>query len=162
MGRLCYRRKHRSRSWYFSHKAVTVQGGYGALFAVRVQIFLSITRVAVQVWSEPLILSPFTKLVAGTGAVSRYKLSRSKKAVKVQKTLLWADARVRVQRPLQICLECRSKAKSVTNNLPILSVLAEGVVKNCEQFNLKSSLNSYNIIQQCQGNGSAIDTITMR
>jgi len=29
-------------------KAVTVQGGYGALFAVRVQIILSITRVAVQ------------------------------------------------------------------------------------------------------------------
>jgi len=31
------------------HEAVTVQGGYGALFAVRVQILLSITRVAVQV-----------------------------------------------------------------------------------------------------------------
>jgi len=35
------------------HKAVTVQGGYGALFAVRVQSFVSITRVAVQAWSEP-------------------------------------------------------------------------------------------------------------
>jgi len=30
-------------------KAVTVQGGYGALFAVMVQILLSFTRVAVQV-----------------------------------------------------------------------------------------------------------------
>jgi len=30
-------------------KTVTVQGGYGALFAVMVQILLSITRVAVQV-----------------------------------------------------------------------------------------------------------------
>jgi hypothetical protein len=29
-------------------------------------------------------LSPVTKLVAGTGAVSRYKLSRSQKTVKVQ------------------------------------------------------------------------------
>jgi len=43
---------------------------------------------------------------------------------------LRAEARVRVQRPLRICLECRNtclpagrKAKSVTNNLPILSVL---------------------------------------
>ena len=36
---------------------------------------------------------------------------------------LSADARVRVQEPLQICLRCRSKAKTVTNNLPILSVL---------------------------------------
>jgi len=32
------RRKHRAGSWYFSQKAVTVQGGYGALFAVQVQI----------------------------------------------------------------------------------------------------------------------------
>jgi hypothetical protein len=43
------RREHRAESWYFSQKVVTVQGGYGALFAVRVQILLSITRVAVQV-----------------------------------------------------------------------------------------------------------------
>jgi hypothetical protein len=42
------RRKHRAGSWYFSQKAVTVQGGYGVLFAVMVQILLSITRVAVQ------------------------------------------------------------------------------------------------------------------
>jgi hypothetical protein len=47
------RRKHWVGSLYFSHKIVTVQGGYGALFAVRVQILLSITRVAVQVLSEP-------------------------------------------------------------------------------------------------------------
>jgi len=39
---------------------------------------------------------------------------------------LRADARVRVQQPLQIYLEGRSKAKSVTNNLPILSVLGLG------------------------------------
>jgi len=47
------RRKLRVGSWYFSQKAVTVQGGYGALFAVQLQILLSITRVAVQVRSEP-------------------------------------------------------------------------------------------------------------
>ena len=35
------------------NKAVTVQGGYGALFAVRVQILLSITSVAVQAISKP-------------------------------------------------------------------------------------------------------------
>jgi len=38
------RRKHRAGSWYpvpstrEGQKAVTVQGGYGALFAVRVQV----------------------------------------------------------------------------------------------------------------------------
>jgi hypothetical protein len=42
------RRKHRTESWYLSLKAVTVQGGYGALFAVQVQSFMSITSVAVQ------------------------------------------------------------------------------------------------------------------
>jgi hypothetical protein len=41
------RRQHRAGSWYFSRENVTVQGGYGALFAVMVQILLSITSVAV-------------------------------------------------------------------------------------------------------------------
>jgi hypothetical protein len=43
------RRKHRAGSWYFNREIVTVQGGYGALFAVMLQILFSITRVAVQV-----------------------------------------------------------------------------------------------------------------
>ena len=43
------RRQHRAESWYFSREVVTVQGGYGAVFAVQVQSWLSITRVAVQV-----------------------------------------------------------------------------------------------------------------
>jgi hypothetical protein len=43
------RRKHRPRPEFFSQKTVTVQGGYGALFAVQVQNWLSITRVALQV-----------------------------------------------------------------------------------------------------------------
>jgi len=42
------RRKHRAESWYFSQKAVTVQGGYGALFAVMVQILLHAGAIAVQ------------------------------------------------------------------------------------------------------------------
>jgi hypothetical protein len=47
---------------------------------------------------------------------------------------LRADARVRVQQQLQICLECRVKAKSVTNNLPILSVLQVVVVQNLSWY----------------------------
>jgi len=38
-------RKHRAESWYFSREAVTVQGGNCALFAVMVQVLLSITSV---------------------------------------------------------------------------------------------------------------------
>ena len=36
-------------------KFVTVQGGYGAVFASQVQILLSITRVEVQTISKPVI-----------------------------------------------------------------------------------------------------------
>jgi hypothetical protein len=43
------RREHRAGSWYFSREIVPVQGGYGVLFAVMVQILLRTTRVAVQV-----------------------------------------------------------------------------------------------------------------
>ncbi len=43
------RRSIRAASRFFSQKAVTVQGGYGVVFAIRVQILLRITRVAVQV-----------------------------------------------------------------------------------------------------------------
>jgi hypothetical protein len=38
------RRSIRAESRYFSQKAVTVQGGYGAVFAVRVQILMSIDK----------------------------------------------------------------------------------------------------------------------
>ena len=96
------RRKHRAESWYFSRETVTVQGGYGVLFAVMVQIWLSAGAIAVQVWSEPHIY-PRLQIWLRALARSRYK-------------------------PLHICLEGRSKAKSVTNNLPILSVLVQVVL----------------------------------
>jgi negative regulator of replication initiation len=43
------RREHRTESRYFSQKTVTVQGGYGVLFAVMVQILLRAGAIAVQV-----------------------------------------------------------------------------------------------------------------
>ena len=42
------RRRIRAGSWYFSQKAIPVQGGYGAIFAVRVQNFMAFTSFAVQ------------------------------------------------------------------------------------------------------------------
>jgi hypothetical protein len=69
------------------------QGGYGALFAVMVQIFLSITRVVVQVVPEQVIYH-------GVG----FKLRADARFVKRSEAKLG----VRVQRPLQICLEGRS------------------------------------------------------
>ena len=85
-------------------------------------------------------LSPVTNLVAGTGAVSRYKLSRRQKTVKVYRNLIacrcacpgartitnlsWEqEQKLRIRR----LAETKSRlggAKTMTNNLPILSVLA--------------------------------------
>jgi hypothetical protein len=53
------RRSIRAESCFFSQKAVTVQGGYGALFAVWVQILLALR-------------------------VSRYKFDRSRETITVQ------------------------------------------------------------------------------
>ena len=69
-------------------------------------------------------LSPVTNLVAGTDAVSRYNLSRSQKFVTVQH-LYYGQMRVSGCNGLyEFVLGAGAKAKSVTNNLPILSVLA--------------------------------------
>ena len=68
-------------------------------------------------------LSPVTNLIAGTGAVSRYKLYRSHKFVKVQ-DLNCGQMRVSgCNGHYKFILSAGAKAKSVTNNLPILSVL---------------------------------------
>jgi len=73
---------------------------------------------------EAASLSPVTKLVAGTGAVSRYKLSRSQKFITVQ-DLNCGQMRVSgCSNHYKFVLGVGARAKSVTNNLPILSVLA--------------------------------------
>ena len=63
--------------------------------------------------------------MAGTGAVSRYKLSRSQKFIMVQG---FNCGQMRVSgcnNHYKSVLRAGAKAKSVTNNLPILSVLAQ-------------------------------------
>jgi len=76
-------------------------------------------------------LSPATNLVAGTGAVSRYNLSRRQKFVKVQ-DLNYRQMRVSgCKNHYESVLGAGARAKSVTNNLPILSVLAFRYVVIC-------------------------------
>jgi hypothetical protein len=68
-------------------------------------------------------LSPVTNLMVGTGAVSRYKLSRRQKFITVQD---FNCVQMRVSgcnNHYKFVLSAGAKAKSVTNNLPILSVL---------------------------------------
>jgi len=98
------------------HKAVTVQGGYGALFAILVQNFVSITRVAVQGRLGAGLLSGiqvFQKL--HWRSVAPKALTEAKLASGLQRFYGRATARVRVQEPLQICLRCRSKSKKCDN-----------------------------------------------
>ena len=73
-------------------------------------------------------LSPVTKLVAGTGAVSRYRLSRSQKFVMVQKYYCGQMRVSGYNNQYKFVLSAGAKAKSVTNNLPILSVLCLGFI----------------------------------
>jgi hypothetical protein len=70
-------------------------------------------------------ISPVTKLVAGTDAVSRYNLSRSQKFIKVQDLNCGQMSVSGCNGHYEIILSAGVKAKSVTNNLPILSVLAK-------------------------------------
>jgi hypothetical protein len=63
----------------------------------------------------------------GTGAVSRYKLSRSQEFVMVQKLNCEQMSESGFNSHYKFVLGAGAKAKTVTNNLPILSVL--GLVK---------------------------------
>src|SRR5664280_1248026 len=68
-------------------------------------------------------LSPVTKLFEGNGAVSRYNLFRSQKTITVQE---FNCEQMRVsgcKNNYEFVLSAGAKAKSVTNNLPLLSVL---------------------------------------
>jgi len=95
MGRLCYPTQFRPnhQSLFFGRWHLSAgKGGYGALFAVMVQILLRAGAIAVQFVSEP-------EISQGAGLK------------------LHVDARVRVQQPLQICLGCRSKSKKCDKQL---------------------------------------------
>jgi hypothetical protein len=68
-------------------------------------------------------LSLVTNLVAGTGAVSRYKADRSQKVIKVYNALLGVVRESWCNGHYEFVLGAGANAKSVTNNLPLLSVL---------------------------------------
>jgi hypothetical protein len=114
----------RAGSWYFSREVVTVQGGHGTCFCSHGTNFIVCWRDRGTSLIGATSLSPVTNLVTGTGAVSRYKLSRSQKSVTVQD---FNCGQMRVSGcngHYEFVLVAGAKAKTVTNNLPILSVLA--------------------------------------
>ena len=84
MGRLCYPTQPPGHLFiYFSLKTVTVARRVWRTFCRHGTNFIEHYACRGTSLIGAVNLSPVTKLVAGTGAVSRYKLSRSQKSVKV-------------------------------------------------------------------------------
>ena len=118
------RRSIRAGSWYFSREVVTVQGGYGTCFCNPGTYFIEHYACRGTSLIGAGKLSRYRIFVGGTGAVSRYKLSRSQKTVTMQ-DFNWGQMRVSgCIYHYKAVLGVGVKAKTVTNNLPILSVLA--------------------------------------
>jgi hypothetical protein len=119
------RRKHRAGSWYFSQKAITVQVGYGTCFCRHGTNFIAVWRDRGTSLIGAANLSPVTYLLAGTGAVSRYNLSRNQKFITVQDLNCMLMSVSGCTNHYKYVLRVGAKAKTVTNNLPILSVLGK-------------------------------------
>jgi hypothetical protein len=120
----CVTRRHiRAGSWFFSQKAVTGQGGYGTCFCRHGTNLVEYWRDRGTSLIGAANLSPVTNLVAGTGAVSGYRLSRRQKFITVQDFNCEQMCVSGCNSCYKFVLSAGAKAKSVTNNLPILSVL---------------------------------------
>ena len=79
-------------------------------------------------------LSRYRIFVMGTGAVSRYNLSRSQKFITVQDLncgQMWESGCIY---HYEFVMGAGAKAKSVTNNLPILTVLAVGLILKLSRY----------------------------
>ena len=115
---------HGYSGWYFSRKAVTVQavpgqGGYGARFCRPGTNFIEHYACRGTSLIGAGNLSRYKCLLAGTGAVSRYKLSRSQKSVTVQ-DFDCVQMRVSGCKTItNLSWVQEQKQKAVTNNLPI-------------------------------------------
>jgi hypothetical protein len=119
-----------------------VQGGYGTRFCRHGTDFIACRRDRGTSLIGAASLSPVTNLVAGTGAVSRYKLSRSKKFVMVQELNCVQMSVSRCKNHYEFVIGAGAKAKTVTNNLPILSVLAF-VILNLSQNRMSKRLKMF-------------------
>ena len=78
------RRSIWAESLYFRHKFIPVQGGYCMCFCIPGTNFITCWRDRGARLIGAASLSPVKNLMAGTGAVSRYNLSRSQKFIPVK------------------------------------------------------------------------------
>ena len=70
----------------FRRISVRAQGGYGMCFCIHGRNFVELEPFRGTSFIGARKLSPVTKLLAGTGAVSRYNVSRSQRFVTVQES----------------------------------------------------------------------------
>jgi hypothetical protein len=97
--------------------------GMAHFLPVKAQGYLRFTSVAVQGFSEPRVNHRLQGWWHALAQRSRYKLSRSQKSVMVL-DLNCLQMRVSgCKNHYKFVLDAGPKAKSVTNNLPLLSVL---------------------------------------
>ena len=122
------RRSIRAGSWYFSREIVTVQGGYGTCFCRHGTNIIELYSCRGTSLIGAVSLSPVTKLVAGTGAVSRYKLSQSQKFITVQDLKRGQMSVSGCNNYYKFVLSAGAKAKTMTNLLILLSVLVQVVL----------------------------------
>jgi hypothetical protein len=134
MGRLCYPTQAPGHLLiYFSQKTVTVQGGYGACFCHPGTNFIEHYACRGTSLIGASKLSRYRMFVRTTGAVSRYKFDRSQKTVTLQDLNCVQVSVSGFSNVLKAVLKAVVEAKTVTNNLPILSVLQVVVIQNCHR-----------------------------
>jgi len=131
MGRLCYPTQHRAGSKYPAPAGP--QSCHGARRVWRTFCRHGTSFIEHYACRDTSLigvgkLSRYRILFAGTGAVLRYKLSRSQKLVMVQDLNCVQMRASGYSDHYEFVLGAGAKAKSVTNNLPILSVLGAGVI----------------------------------
>jgi hypothetical protein len=93
------------------HETVTVQGGYGVLFAVMAQILLNAGAIAVQFGSEPRTYPRLQNCWRSLAQCRDTICLEARNLSRYIEIKLGVVARIWLQEPLQICLGSRSKSK---------------------------------------------------
>ena len=104
-----------------------MQGGYGTCFCRHGTNFIEHYACRGTNLIGAGKLSRYRIFVGGTGAVSRYNLARNQKSVAVQDLNGGQMSVSGCNGHYEFVLVAGAKAKTVTNNLPLLSVLATGI-----------------------------------
>jgi hypothetical protein len=105
-----------------------VQGGYGTCFCSPGTNFIALWRGRGTGWLGPLLSHGVEIWVEGSGAAVAVQFVSEPEFYHGAEFKLRADERIRGQEHYEFVSKAGAKAKTVTNNLPILSVLAAVII----------------------------------